>query len=81
MQVAPQTAERNRSRPILDDLVVIAAGSDDHMAKFLAANPGLARRFAKTIHFTAYTDDELVAIFNLMAGALPAADEPFAAPK
>lgn len=46
-----------------DSLVVIAAGYPDEMADFIAANPGLASRFPKTIPFPDYTDDELWAIF------------------
>ena len=50
-----------------DDLVVIAAGYPDEMADFIGANPGLASRFPKTIHFPDYTDDELWAIFEVIA--------------
>lgn len=46
-----------------EELVVIAAGYPDEMAAFIAANPGLASRFPKTIFFPDYTDDELWAIF------------------
>jgi len=46
-----------------DSLVVIAAGYPDEMADFIAANPGLASRFPKTIFFPDYTDEELWAIF------------------
>jgi Cdc6-like AAA superfamily ATPase len=46
-----------------DELVVIAAGYPDEMADFIAANPGLASRFPKTIYFPDYTDDELWSIF------------------
>ncbi len=46
-----------------DDLVVIAAGYPDEMATFIAANPGLASRFPKTIFFPDYSDDELWHIF------------------
>ncbi len=47
-----------------DELVVIAAGYPDEMADFIAANPGLASRFPKTIFFPDYTDDELWRIFT-----------------
>lgn len=46
-----------------DDLVVIAAGYPEEMADFIAANPGLASRFPKTIFFPDYSDDELWSIF------------------
>jgi SpoVK/Ycf46/Vps4 family AAA+-type ATPase len=47
-----------------DELVVIAAGYPDEMADFIAANPGLASRFPKTIFFPDYDADELWAIFT-----------------
>ncbi|MBB3727514.1 AAA family ATPase [Nonomuraea dietziae] len=52
-----------------DDLVVIAAGYDNRMKDFLAANPGLASRFPTTVRFPDYSEDELVAIFESMASA------------
>ena len=60
-----------------DELVVIAAGYPDEMADFIAANPGLASRFPKTIFFPDYSDDELWAIFTSIgkkAGYHPDAD-------
>ncbi|HUR76883.1 MAG TPA: AAA family ATPase [Acidimicrobiales bacterium] len=50
-----------------DELVVIVAGYPDEMAEFIAINPGLKSRFATTITFPDYTEDELVAIFRQMA--------------
>jgi hypothetical protein len=47
-----------------DRLVVIAAGYPVEMADFIAANPGLASRFPKTIFFPDYTEDELWSIFE-----------------
>ncbi|MBO4209042.1 right-handed parallel beta-helix repeat-containing protein [Micromonospora echinofusca] len=52
-----------------DEVVVIAAGYQAEMAGFLAANPGLASRFARPIEFENYTPDELVVIFNQHAEA------------
>lgn len=60
-----------------DDLVVIACGYPDEMADFIAANPGLASRFPKTIYFPDYSDDELWQIFAGIAekaGYRPDAD-------
>lgn len=60
-----------------DDLVVIACGYPDEMADFIAANPGLASRFPKTIYFPDYADDELWKIFASIgekAGYHPDAD-------
>ncbi len=50
-----------------DDLVVVVAGYPVPMAVFIAQNPGLESRFRTTIQFADYTDDELVAIFRLLA--------------
>jgi SpoVK/Ycf46/Vps4 family AAA+-type ATPase len=46
-----------------DEMVVIAAGYPAEMADFIAANPGLASRFPKTIFFPDYSNDELWQIF------------------
>ncbi len=50
-----------------DDLVVIVAGYPAPMAEFVATNPGLESRFRTIIEFEDYTDDELVAIQQVLA--------------
>ncbi|MEV1322006.1 right-handed parallel beta-helix repeat-containing protein [Micromonospora arborensis] len=52
-----------------DEVVVIAAGYEEEIEAFLAANAGLASRFSRRIHFTHYSADELVAIFQGIASA------------
>jgi hypothetical protein len=47
-----------------DDLAVIAAGYSEEMAEFIGANPGLDSRFARTVTFPDYDDDQLVEIFT-----------------
>lgn len=47
-----------------DDLAIIAAGYPAEMTQLIEANPGLASRFTRTIHFPDYTTDELVRIFQ-----------------
>ena len=42
---------------------MILAGYPAEMAVLVDSNPGIESRFPRTIHFTDYTDDELVAIF------------------
>jgi SpoVK/Ycf46/Vps4 family AAA+-type ATPase len=51
------------------DLVVIAAGYEPEMHALLQANPGLASRFPRTVHFPAYNNQELTAIFAQMASS------------
>jgi AAA+ superfamily predicted ATPase len=46
-----------------DDFVVIVAGYDDLMDKFIKSNPGLKSRFNKYIHFPDYSSKELMNIF------------------
>jgi Holliday junction resolvasome RuvABC ATP-dependent DNA helicase subunit len=64
-----------------DEIVVIAAGYSEHMEQFLASNPGMASRFARTVEFPNYSPDELVTIakglcakhyYDLSSGALEA---------
>ena len=49
-----------------DGIVVILAGYPAEMAVLVGSNPGIASRFPRTIHFPDYTDDELVAIFEVL---------------
>ena len=48
-----------------DELIVIVAGYDDLMEKFIDSNPGLKSRFNKYIHFPDYTGEEMMAIFQI----------------
>ncbi|OAA29211.1 AAA+ family ATPase [Frankia sp. EI5c] len=49
-----------------DEIVVIVAGYAPQMRAFLAANPGLASRFSKTVEFDSYRTAELVTIVERM---------------
>jgi probable Rubsico expression protein CbbX len=53
-----------------EDLVVILAGYGDRMEKFFRSNPGFRSRIAHHIDFPDYSDDELLAIADLMLEAL-----------
>lgn len=48
-----------------DEMVVIVAGYNDLMEKFLDSNPGLRSRFSKFIKFLDYSEVELYEIFEL----------------
>jgi SpoVK/Ycf46/Vps4 family AAA+-type ATPase len=52
-----------------DEVVVIAAGYEADMERFLAANQGLSSRFSHRIRFANYSTDELVTIVNQHAVA------------
>lgn len=47
-----------------DDLVVIVAGYQEEMQRFIHSNPGLKSRFSKSIHFEDYSVKELTRIFQ-----------------
>jgi stage V sporulation protein K len=49
-----------------DNLVVIAAGYQDEMSRFINSNPGLKSRFSRSIHFEDYDPIELTEIFKLL---------------
>jgi probable Rubsico expression protein CbbX len=49
-----------------EDLVVILAGYGDRMEKFFQSNPGFRSRIAHHIDFPDYSEDELLAIAELM---------------
>ncbi|MCR5826153.1 MAG: AAA family ATPase [Oscillospiraceae bacterium] len=48
-----------------DDIVVIVAGYDALMDRFIHSNPGLESRFNRYLHFDDYSTDEMVDIFKL----------------
>jgi len=49
-----------------ESLMVIVAGYQQQMNRFLESNPGLASRFNRYIHFEDYNDAELVEVFESM---------------
>jgi len=50
-----------------DDLVVVVAGYEEDMDRFLSSNPGLASRFSRRLRFPDYDDEQLVRIFVAIA--------------
>ncbi|RFS84542.1 AAA family ATPase [Actinomadura spongiicola] len=52
-----------------DDFVVVIAGYEREMQRFMASNPGLASRFPSTVRFPDFTDAELIEIFEARAAA------------
>ncbi|MEU4193238.1 AAA family ATPase [Kribbella sp. NPDC026611] len=67
-----------------DEIAIIVAGYTTEMTDFLAANPGLASRFSKTIEFENYSAAELLLITDRMVAGGdylldPAAGEPLTA--
>jgi SpoVK/Ycf46/Vps4 family AAA+-type ATPase len=64
VQTLLKRAEDDRDR-----LVVILAGYDADMDRFLRSNPGLASRFAERVAFPSYTPDELLQIALSLAAA------------
>ena len=48
-----------------DDLIVIVAGYDGLMDRFIHSNPGLESRFNRYLHFDDYNLDEMMGIFEL----------------
>lgn len=49
-------------------LVVIVAGYPVEMEEFISSNPGLRSRFPRVVHFPDYHTDELLRIFEMLAG-------------
>lgn len=49
-----------------DEFIVIVAGYDELMKKFINSNPGLKSRFSRVIHFPDYSSEEMYQIFRLM---------------
>ena len=47
-----------------DELIVVVAGYDEPMERFINSNPGLESRFNKYFHFPDYNGEQLLAIFK-----------------
>jgi SpoVK/Ycf46/Vps4 family AAA+-type ATPase len=52
-----------------DEVVVIAAGYNEEMERFMASNPGLESRFSRRVQFEDYSSEELVTIVQRHAAA------------
>ncbi len=63
VQTLLKRAEDDRER-----LVIILAGYEDDMDRFLRSNPGLASRFSERVRFPSYGPDELLQIAVALAG-------------
>ena len=61
-----------------DELVVIIAGYDEEIDRFLAANEGLSSRFARRVQFESYSPEEIGEIFALVAKRRGGSAEPAA---
>ena len=61
IEILMQAMENNR-----DDLVVILAGYGEKMDRFFQSNPGMRSRIAHHLDFPDYTQEELLAISELM---------------
>jgi probable Rubsico expression protein CbbX len=61
IEILLQVMENNR-----EDLVVILAGYADRMDRFFGSNPGFRSRIAHHIDFPDYTNEELLAIAEVM---------------
>ncbi len=49
-----------------EDLIVIVAGYQDEMVRFVESNPGLSSRFNKKLFFDDYTPEQLLSIVERM---------------
>lgn len=59
-----------------DRLVIIVAGYDGEMVKFINSNPGLASRFSRFVKFNAYSPKDLTQIFeNMVADSKMSIDD------
>lgn len=52
-----------------DGRSVIAAGYQTEMSELIDTNPGLESRFTRTVEFSDYDTDELIAIFGIISGS------------